>query len=113
MNTQIAFSDGGYWMYAVLVLASVAYAALAVQLKRPGAKAMPIAVGGVGAVVMTGLLGTALGVISGMAAVSGAPAGEQAVMAARVLAIAPLPLALATALGTPAAILGGVLAARR
>ncbi len=113
MGSGIAFSDGGYWMYAVLVLAAGSYGALAYQLRNPEARTLPVAVGGLGALVLVGLLGTALGVISGMSAVAGMPASDQAVMAAKVLAMAPLPLALATGVGTPAAMLTGVLAARR
>jgi hypothetical protein len=66
--------------------------------------------GGVAALFMIGVLGSVIGFIQGMSAVSNAPAEQISGMASRVMAIAPLPTALASVIAVPGAPLIGIAA---
>jgi len=112
MSTDVTFGDGGFFMYAVLIWGiALGVGALAQILAARERDFSPVLWGGVVALVSIGILGSALGLTMGMSAVSAAPADQIQPMSAQVVAIAPLPTALAAGIAVPDAILVGIAAA--
>lgn len=112
MSTDIGFSDGGVWMYVIVAWGFALYGGVLAQFAMSRRRDFSQALwGGVAALFLIGILGSVIGFIQGMAAVSGAPTDQMSAMSARVMAIAPLPTALAALIAVPAATLVGIAAA--
>ncbi|MFO8073358.1 MAG: hypothetical protein R6V85_15950 [Polyangia bacterium] len=109
MSMEITFGDGGVWMYVIAGLGVMLFGGVIAQLLLLGRNDFTqVLRGGVEALFLVGMLGSVVGFIQGMSAVAGVGGERIASMAARVMAIAPLPVALAAALAIPAAILVGL-----
>ena len=109
-----AFSDGGYWMYAITLFGIVFYVLLGVQLvKGEDTDLIPVLVGLLAALVMTGPLGTSIGLHQAGCAVEAKVQAQLAASAmAKALGVANITTAYSLLLGVPGAIALGV-AARR
>jgi hypothetical protein len=112
MSPNISFSDGGVWMYVILAWGVTLYGGVLAQfiLSRKSDFSQ-VLWGGVAALFLIGILGTVIGFIQGMGAVSAAPAAQVPTMTVKVMAIAPLPTALAALIAVPGATLVGIAAA--
>jgi hypothetical protein len=112
MSPNISFSDGGVWMYVILAWGVTLYGGVLAQfvLSRKSDFSQ-VLWGGVAALFLIGILGTVIGFIQGMGAVSAAPVEQVSTMTVKVLAIAPLPTALAALIAVPGATLVGLAAA--
>jgi hypothetical protein len=112
MSPNISFSDGGVWMYVILAWGVTLYGGVLAQfiLSRKSDFSQ-VLWGGVAALFLIGILGTIIGFIQGMGAVSAAPAEQVSTMTVEVMAIAPLPTALAALIAVPGATLVGIAAA--
>jgi hypothetical protein len=112
MSEGISFSDGGIWMYVIVAWGVTLYGGVLAQfvLSRKSDFSQ-VLWGGVAALFLIGILGTVIGFIQGMGAVSVASAEQVSSMTVKVLAIAPLPTALAALIAVPGATLVGIAAA--
>ena len=113
MSLSSLFSDGGYFMYLILVLGIVLYGGVVAQFVLAKKKDFsPILWGGLVTLFGLGLLATVVGMIQGMGTVPKAEAVAVAGRMSKVLAIAPIPTALATIMSLPAAVAIGIAAAK-
>jgi len=112
MASDITFSDGGIWMYVIVGWGVALYGGVLAQfvLSRRNDFSQ-VLWGGVAALFLIGILGSVIGFIQGMGAVALLPSDEISAMVARVMAIAPLPTALASVIAVPGATLVGIAAA--
>lgn len=108
------FSNGGGWMYIISVFAIVFYVLLVLQfVKGKDADLVPVLIGLLAALVMTGPLGTSVGLHQAGCAVEGTvPAALAASAMAKTFGIANITTAYSLLLGIPGAIALGF-AARR
>lgn len=112
MSPNISFSDGGVWMYVILAWGVTLYGGVLAQFVQSRKRDFSqVLWGGVAALFLIGILGTVIGFIQGMGAVSAAPVEQVSTMTVQVMAIAPLPTALAALIAVPGATLVGIAAA--
>jgi hypothetical protein len=111
MSISVSFSDGGVWMYVIVAWGIALYGGVLAQLVLSRRNDFSqVLWGGVAALLLIGVLGSVIGFIEGMGAVADAPTDQVSTLAARVMAIAPLPTALAAVIAVPGATLTGIAA---
>jgi len=102
-----AFSDGGIFVYGVVIVGVLLYGGVAVQLvKRQTRRYAGLLWGGLIGMVLLGLLGTTVGLTQGMSALSRLAVESNATVY-DVMGIALIPLTTALLLAVPAALLTG------